>query len=180
MRSLPTQHQFLLLLNGPLCGGKSTLIKYMSDTYAGLFVASTDAIKWQISDFTPETYKRTISEMIVEATEVALKDNLSVVGEGLGLMSYPDLRDRYYELGEKYDARVLEANIEAPYESLRERFFERVDKGAENGEKLAVTTEEEMKKRYDFYIEHKNPELPTYDTQEARPEDIARDLLSHL
>ena len=46
-----TENQFILILNGPSCGGKSSIADILMSKYEGLFNSKGDKIKWLISQY---------------------------------------------------------------------------------------------------------------------------------
>lgn len=167
----------LLILHGPLCAGKTTISKHFSQNYSKVFKASTDDIKWQISDYTSKKYKRVISEMMLRMVDVALAEGFFVIGEGLGVDKFPDLLDEYYKVAKKHNILVLELNIEAPYDVLEERFLDRLKRSEESGFKLTVTDVSDMKNRYDTYLKNRNNNLVTLNTDNISIEELERKIL---
>lgn len=76
----------------------------------------------------------------------------------------------------------IQINIEAPFEVVSHRFEERLRISKEQNKKVAVTTEEGMRKRYEVYQQEKHTELPTFDSSKTTPEEIVvaiKDLINN-
>jgi predicted kinase len=165
-------NKFLLIINGPMCAGKSTITKIFLQK-ENVFRGSSDRIKWLISNYSGDNQKhREIAKKItLSAIESAMDSDLSVVIDG----GFGDFKDKYKELASKYKFKYLSVNIEAPLEILEQRFLERVESAKRDDSKtISVTTLEGFHSRYNWYLEkNKDNEAFIFDSNKLAAEDIA-------
>jgi predicted kinase len=141
--------KFILVLNGPMCAGKSTITKTFMQR-EGVFRGSYDAIKWLLSNYSSENsyHKDSAKEIIFSAISKAVELGFSVVIDG----GFGDYRKRYKDLAQEHEYAYVSVNIEADEDVLKERFLARVESAKiDNGKKLSVTTLDGFQKRYDEY-----------------------------
>ncbi len=162
---------FILVLNGPMCAGKSTVTKLLMQR-DGLFKGSYDAVKWLISNYSAdnENHRKISKEVIFGAITKAVESGLSVVIDG----GFNDYRDKYRDLADKNNYVYLSVNIEAPLEVLEKRFLDRVESAKLNEHKnISVTTLEGFHSRYQWYLnQNKDPEGLTLDSGSLTSEEI--------
>lgn len=158
---------YILLINGPLCSGKTSLVKHFLRNEKRLFRASFDAIKREISDFDGETDRMLVKELLFSLSKEALDKNLSIIVEGSASIML-EMREYYSQLANKKFVNFFEINLEAPLESLQKRLQERVSQG----KALTVSKPDQLLKRYDFYMSKKDKNVPIYDTSKYLPEKI--------
>jgi uridine kinase len=77
-----TDKPFFLIINGPSCGGKSTVSKIIHEKWSEIYLASGDKIKWQISDYKSSVYMGAVYKMVLATIKVALQHGLSILKEG--------------------------------------------------------------------------------------------------
>lgn len=164
--------KFLLIINGPMCAGKSTI----SDIFLkneGVFRGSSDRIKWLISNYSGDNpnHRSMAKNITLSAIEGAVNAGLSVVVDG----GFNEHRDKYKEIAAKFDLKYLSVNIESPYEVLKQRFIERVESSRqEGGKRISVDTIEGFDTRYEWYESYnKDPEATTFDSSKSSAEEIA-------
>lgn len=166
------KNKFLILLYGPLCSGKSSVINILMSKNQAVFHSSMDNIKWFISDYSSNKYADlgTVNRILLAMTTQAVHENLSIIIEGsAGLMK---LRQKYKNLAKKNNLKFLEVNIEAPYETLLQRFKQRTQEAKKLKTKVSATKQFEMLKRFLSYKEHKNIKLPTFDSSQMSSKKI--------
>ncbi len=170
--------RFILIIQGPMCSGKSSVAKILISKYPELFHASGDNIKWFISDYSAEKYsgKGIITRLLSSLVSQAVLESLSVLIEGnVGLQKDVKI---FSDIAEKNEFNFIQVNIEAPYNVLLDRFNKRVEDALEKKTNISVKTEENMKKRYEGYQEFKDKTLPTFDSSKMSPEKIADEIQS--
>ncbi|MBN1175563.1 hypothetical protein JXA48_02885 [Candidatus Woesearchaeota archaeon] len=106
METKNNSKQFFLIVNGPSCGGKSSLIKILKSQLENIFSASRDKVKWLISDYAYKDHKEIVDEMMFEMISVALKRGLSVIKDGL-----LEPADNYVELAKSFDVPIYFVNV---------------------------------------------------------------------
>lgn len=163
--------KFLLIINGPMCSGKSTITKLFLQK-EDVFRGSSDNIKWLISNYSAnnQKHREIVKKITLSTIESAMDAGLSVVVDG----GFKEFKDKYKELASKYNFTYLSVNIEAPIEILEKRFLERVASASRDTSKtISVTTLEGFHSRYDWYLDqNKDHEATTFDSSELTPEDI--------
>jgi predicted kinase len=170
-----TDKQFLLLVNGPSCGGKSTVIDILFDKYSDLFKAKSDAIKWLISGYQASVQRHIVHEMTFQAAWVALSNGLSVLKEGA--MFEPE---KYLQLAESLKLPVFVANVEAPWEVLIARFEERLKAREDGTRKMANIDPGRFKEIYDSYHSSKMPSTLQFDSSRQLPEEVAETIAEYI
>lgn len=167
--------KFILILNGPVCAGKSSVTKLFMQK-DNIFHGSYDATKWLISNYSPdiELHRKVTKEIVFSAVSKAIQFDFSFVIDGGNI----DFRDRYKELANKNGYMYLSVNIEAPLEILEKRFLERVESAKQSKSKrLAITTLEEFNLRYKWYLSrNKDPEGIILDSSKLTPEEIQKEI----
>jgi shikimate kinase len=164
--------KFILVLNGPMCAGKSTVTSLLMKE-DNIFRGSYDAVKWLISNYSADNQNhRTIAKnAIFGAITSAVHDGLSIIVDG----GFNDFRDKYKSLADQNNYIYLSLNIEAPIEILENRFLERLDTRLRGGTKnMSVTTLEGFHSRYRWYVE-KNKDLNgiTLDSSKLSAEEFS-------
>ncbi len=170
-----TPQKYILVLNGPMCAGKSTVTKILMQGDA-VFRGSYDAIKWLIGGYSADNseHRKLAKEITFGMITYAVNQGFSVVIDG----GFADYRDRYKKLAADNDYVYLSINIEAPYEVLEKRFLERVESAKKVDSKtISVTTVEGFKSRYDWYITtNKDPEGIVLDSNELSLDQILEEI----
>ena len=173
-KELLSKKQFILLINGPSCGGKSTVSNILTELYGGIFKAKSDKIKWLISDYNPSEQRGVVHEMTIEMLRVALKHGLSVLKEGAFYEP-----EKFIKISEEFKIPLFIVNVSAPKDVLRDRFQERINKNKERGEK-SNTTLDRFEKIYDMYIDSKIESPLEFDSSLDTPNDIADKIVTHI
>ena len=132
-----------------------------------LFRVSFDIINKLISDFDAEKNRGIVRELLFSLSKEALGKGLSLYVEGSASI-FEEMRHFYKTLAEENNIPFFEINLEAPLDVLKQRLEERV----KSGKALVVKNEEQFMLRYDLYLEHKDPNVPTYDSSQNTPEEI--------
>lgn len=165
----------IIVLNGPMCAGKSTITKLFMQ-HDNVFRGSYDTVKWLISNYSAdnERHRKIAKEIIFSAIVAAIESGLSVVIDG----GFADFRDRYKTLAQKYNLTYVSVNIEAPVEILEKRFLERVDSASKTNKTISVTTLEGFHSRYTWYLNtNKDIEGITFDSSSLSAEEIVGEII---
>ncbi|MBP6925607.1 MAG: AAA family ATPase [Candidatus Pacebacteria bacterium] len=165
----------IIVLNGPICAGKSTVTKLLMKN-DNFFRGSYDAVKWLISNYSTDTksHREIAKEIIFSAISIAAESGLSIVIDG----GFADYRDKYKELAQKFNFHYVSINIEAPVEVLEKRFLERVDSASKvDSKNISVTTLEKFHSRYQWYLNtNKDLDGITFDSGKMSPEEIITEI----
>lgn len=171
--------QFILIVNGPVCGGKTFLVDSIMNNYKKVFRLSANKIKFLISDYTPDRDRMTVQECLLIIAEKMLQNGMSLVLEG-GSVAQGNLNENLYNLAEKYNMKVTTVNIEAPLDVLKKRFEERIATAVTRGSKLSVTNDSGYMERYNAYLAIKKAGQKTFDSSVQSPEKIMKDAIELL
>lgn len=163
--------QYILIINGPICAGKSTVVEMLMSRHPKLFRVSFDKIKKFISDYAPEKYRGVVSELAFDLAQSAIQKGFSLLVEG-NVKIQKESRAKYSTLAQKNSIKFFEVNLEAPLEVLKTRFAKRVEEAARTWTTIYAKTEADMMDRYTAYCEYKNSALPTFDSSALNPEQI--------
>ena len=169
-----SSRQFMLIIDGPSCGGKSTVSKVLLEQYGGIFNAESDQIKWLISDYTPDTHKGIVYEMTIETIRGALKNNLSVLKQGM--LFKPE---RLVQIAGEFSVPLFVANISAPMEVLEKRFSERIER-KKNGARIANTDHARFSEMNNMYLATKIDSQLEFDSSLQSPEEISRAISEYI
>jgi shikimate kinase len=163
--------KYILILNGPMCAGKSTVTKLLMQR-DGIFRGGYDALKWLISNYSADNdqHRKIAKEVVFSATTKAVDLGLSLVIDG----GFADYREKYKTLAEKHNFLYLSVNIEAPIEILEKRFLDRVASAKANDSKtISVTTLDGFHSRYQWYINgNKDLDGIVFDSGKLTSEEI--------
>lgn len=171
-------NQFILIVNGPVCAGKTSAIEAIVGNYKKIFRLSQNKIKWLISDYTPDRDRQAVQESLLLVAEKMLEHGMSLVLEG-GSVTQGKMNEALEKIGEKYDLKTIYVNIEAPLEILKQRFAERLTTSAERGTKVSFTDDEGYMQRYNAYLAIKG-DAPVIDSSTHTPEEIAQEIMKFV
>lgn len=162
----------LILLFGPMCSGKTTLINNYQKEIPEVFHASMDNIKWFVSDYSTKKYSETgiVNRILFAMNTQAALENLSVIVEGsVGLLMF---REKYKELAKKNNMRLIQINIDASYGTIRARFFDRVEDAKKNNTRISIDREQFLKKRFKQYNQLRNKNFPALDSSKLSSKEM--------
>jgi predicted kinase len=166
--------QFLLIVNGPSCGGKSSVSNIIFEKYGGIFNANSDRIKWLISDYEATTHRNIVHKMTLELIKVALKEGLSILKEG-GLFNPEEV----VQIAKDHDIPLFIANISAPKEVLDQRFLERIE-AKKNGAKISNVDPERFNELFEMYLDTKMDSPLEFDSSVQTPEQISTAITDYI
>lgn len=170
-------NQFILIINGPIVGGKTSSIEAIMHQYKKVFRVSPNKIKFLISDYTPDRDRTLVHESTLLIAKKMLEAGMSLVVEG-GSTMQGSLNENLKQLAKEHNLKVTTVNIEAPLEILLKRFEERVFKSVTRGSKISVTNEQGFMQRYNAYLEIKDHAEKTFDSNKQSPGEIAKEIMA--
>jgi hypothetical protein len=170
-------NQFILIINGPNVGGKTSAVESIMNQYKKVFRLSANKIKFLISDYTPDRDRMLVHEAVILVGEKMLEGGMSLLVEGGSLMQ-GKMNERLEELGKKHGVKVTVVNVEAPLPVLLKRFDERVMNSITRGSKISVTDEAGFMQRYNAYMERKDQGIKTFDSSLQGPGEIAKEIMA--
>jgi predicted kinase len=165
-----------LVVYGPLCSGKTTMLKVFSQQQEKAFKISVDNIKSLVSDYNSERDFDTVNEILFDAVRSAVSKGYSIVIEGNTVIQRSQATIE--SIAEEGGLKLLEVNIIAPIEILEARFLQRLENAKAIGKKMAITSVGEMKLLHDQFHLHKKSIGNEYDSSILSPEDIAAKILA--
>ena len=168
--------QFILIVNGPICSGKTKAIDVIMSGYKRIFRLSPNKIKFLISDYTPDIDRQAVHDATMIIAEQMCSVGMSLILEG-GSVAQGNLNKRLEDLAEKNGIAFTVVNVEAPLEILKKRFAERVDTAVIRGSRVSVTDDEGYMKRYEAYLAIKPQASATFDSSKQGPGDIAKAMM---
>ncbi len=160
----------LIIINGPSCAGKSTVINKIFETKKDIFWLKFDSIKRFFVDYEPLTDRVKVTELVI----VIGKDRIDR-GEDILLENHDQ---EVVDCAKEKDYILFEYNIEAPYDALLERFRVRVLNAPK--ELRINTSEVRHRELYDKYLEGKNMNIKTFDTSLQSAEEITIEILNEI
>ncbi len=169
-------NQFILIINGPITGGKTYTISSIMSNFKKVFLLSPNKVKFLISDYTPDRDRTTVHECVMLIAEKMLTAGMSLLLEG-GSSMQGKLNEALRELAKKHNLKVTTVNIEAPIAVLEKRFDDRVMKSINRGSKLSVTDEKGFMERYNTYLTIRDEAEKTFDSSIQGPGEIAKDIM---
>jgi predicted kinase len=169
-------NQFILIVNGPVCSGKTSTVTAIMGKYKKVFNLQQNKIKWLISDYTPDRDRKAVQESLLLVGERMLENGMSLILEG-GSVTQGEMNKALETIGEKHGIKTTYVNIEAPLDVLKERFQERLKVSQERGTKLSFTDDEGYMKRYNAYTAIKG-DAPTFDTSILLPDEVSEKIMA--
>ena len=167
-----------VLINGPSCSGKSSIIKTVLKEKDRYFHLSYDALKWSFSHYEAPKHYKEVQEIVraVAATVCGMKYNM-ISDAGL----YKASREKLFKIARAQGYEIIEINFEAEYDMLLKRFEERVAQAKATPErKISNLSVDRFKELYDIYQSEKNPNAILFKTDEQNSEEIVSAVLKLL
>lgn len=166
--------EFMLIVNGPSCGGKTTVSELFLKRFKNVFNASGDKIKWLLSDYNAEIHKGIIHDMILEIIKVALKNNLSVLKQGALYEAEVLLK-----IAKENNIPVFIANVSAPDEVLKKRFEERI-LAQKEGARISNVNKERFWQLNQIFLSSKMESPLDFDSSTQSPEEIVDTIAEYI
>lgn len=167
----------IIVINGPSCAGKSTIIDKIFETKRDIFWLKFDAIKRFFIDYDSSSDKQKVTALFVVIGKDRIDKDEDILLEDHNVVSdYKNTEVLDYAKENKYV--VFEYNIEAPYEILLSRFRLRAS-NLRSGIKINLS-EEKHKNMYNKYLEYKNLNIKTFDTSLQSAEEISKEILNDI
>ncbi|MFA5131458.1 MAG: AAA family ATPase [Patescibacteria group bacterium] len=164
--------KFILVINGPICSGKSTVSELLLKKIPNSFRISMDKIKWFIGNYSKDKHRKVAYRLTLELARNALREGFSLIVDGSGRFDKNSNSD-YKKLAKECKISYIEINIEAPIIILIKRFKERVARAKAVNSNISCTTVKKMKEFYNGYLEYKDNDLITLDSGLNSPEQIS-------
>ncbi len=160
----------IIIINGPSCAGKSTIIDKIFETKQDIFWLKFDSVKRFFVDYIPSVDKQKVTDLVVVIGKDRMEKDEDILCENHIQEVIDFAKEKSYS--------IYEYNIEAPYETLLERFRARL-LNIKEGLKIN-TSEEKHRETYDKYLVRKDMNVKTFDTSLQSAEEIAKEILSDI
>lgn len=167
--------QFVILLYGPPCSGKSATASSLMAKHQGLFRASADRVKWFVSGYGGGPYRKEVSRVVLDMSASALSQGLSLIVEANARI-LKRLWPEYKAMAEKHGVAYFEVNLEAPLDVLKERLERRLVTSEAKGKKHTLTEADDLERRYNAYLAHRKASIPTFDSSVLTLDDVAKQI----
>lgn len=162
--------KFILVIYGPSCGGKSSVVELLISKHENLFRVSQDKIKWLISRYDKDKHTEIVYSFLVNLAKDAISKGFSLLVEGGNVMKNKGKDFRLMAKRNKMD--FFEFNIEAPFDIAKERFKERVKNAKLKGWKVSNKSLRRFKELYNLHEEKKNKKAPIFDSSVLSVKEI--------
>lgn len=166
---------YILLINGPVCAGKSSLARTILKNNTNVFTASFDSIKKNISQYTDEKYGDFVLELFYTSATKALDNGMSILVEPKQ-RKLTEYRTFFGEKAREKGYSFYEINIEASKETMLKRLEQRV----KEGKSINVHTPEDHEVRYELYLTNKKDNIPTYNTDNLSEVELYKEVIKNL
>lgn len=162
----------LIILNGPSCSGKSTIIKEIMQDKENLFHLSHDLTKWCFSK-----YERNKHYEKVQAIVLAIADKVFDLKEDVisDASLTKEFRHKLIKLAKKKNYKIFEINLEADFKILLKRFNKRVESALKvpiKDRRISNTSIDRFKELFEIYNKDKNPKAITFKSYSKNKKQI--------
>ena len=173
MQSKSKNKLFILLIDGPMGAGKTTVAGILHSKLKRTAYLGLDRIKRFISDFKRNPFDNEISRNVELAMiQEYLKQGINVmIEQGMTLRHINSFR----KIAKKYDADLFFYQLEAPKNLLTERVFKRSE--LKGGFKPSKTR---IERNYKLHYKGKDKNAIIFDSEKLSPEIIARKILKEV
>jgi predicted kinase len=170
---------FVLQIHGPICSGKTTIVKILHKELPRTFIISADRLKWLMSDYQPKADRETISLMVLDIIKRALEAGWNVIQDSSMLWIEPATKKMYQDYYEENGIIQHHFNLEAPLPVLLHRLQTRIEEERKGNMRILIKDETAYMRSYTRYQEIKK-DYPTFDTTEKEAQTIAIEILEHI
>ena len=167
-----SRNQFILLLYGPPCSGKSATVTCLMARHKGLYRVSPDRVKWFVSGYGGGPFRKEVSRIVLDMATSALGQGLSLVVEANARI-LKKMWPEYQALAMRKGVAYFELNLEAPLDLLKARLANRMARSLTSGQKHTLKDPEDLERRYNAYLAHKKEGTRTLDSSALSLDEIA-------
>lgn len=167
-----------IMINGPSCVGKSTLVNRVLEERSHFYKLSYDSQKWNFSKYDRTTHFEDVIEVVRSLASTVSKMGYHILCDSA---LYRKNRETLFDIVNKNGYEIIEINLEAEYQVLLKRFDERVTNALANKSKtISNTSKDRFKELYDIYEGEKNPNAVVLRTDKLGPEEIASKVFEYI
>ena len=173
MKLKSNNNPFLILIDGPMGSGKTTVSKILHSKLKRTSYIGLDRIKRYISDFRRNPTDNEISRNVVLVmTGEYLKQGISVIVE-------QGMREEYIRLlkkvAKKHKAKCFIYQLDAPKKLLQERVLKRTKLL-----KKPIISKSRIERKYKIYLNSKYGHTTIFDSEKLSSESIANKILKEV
>lgn len=163
----------LILIDGPMGAGKTTVSKILHTKLKRTAYLGLDRVKWYISDFKRTPRDNDISRNILL---VMIKEYLK---QGISVLLDQGIKRKEIEvfkkIAKKYKAKCFVYQLYAPKTLLRRRVLER-----SQFLKKPIISKARIERNYRFYLKNKYTKAIIFDSEKLSSEVIAKKILKEI
>jgi predicted kinase len=167
--------QFMVIIDGPMGSGKTTIGSLVQKKLKRTAHISSDRIKWFVSDFKRNEADKEMTARLVQALcEEYIKQGINlIIPQGFWLKKY---LDPYIKLAKKHKLSLLVYQLKAPKNILIERVLSR----PKPREAQTSITKSRVLKNLKKWEENKYQSEKVFDTSLVTPQEVAKSILSDI
>ena len=166
--------KFLIIIDGLNGAGKSTIARQLHAKLPFTAFIHWDTIKKIISDFEPtQLYHGIAAKVVTSMIKTYLENGVNVVYEAY--FGKKEFIENVAKLAEG-DIKLLVYQIEAPFETRKEKIKSRFEKG----ETKKLLPDEHIDRNDKFYYENKYQGAKVFDSSRSSPDEIVCAIIEDL
>ncbi len=167
--------KFLIIIDGPMGSGKTTIGKLLHQKLKRTAILSTDGIKWFISDFERGERDNKISAaVLMQMAKEYIKHGINILlPQGFWKKEFVE---PYIKLAEENNLKTFIYHLEAPKEVL----LDRIDNRPLNPLATSPVPKERVLNNLKTWEENRYQIGKTFKTHELKPEEVVHLILKDL
>jgi len=169
---------FLLILDGPMGAGKTTVSKLLNEKLQGTARVGFDNVKRFISGFEKNhKYKKISQKVILAMVDEYLKSGISVITEWVMKKERVQF---FMKIAKKNGARFFAYEFDAPKHLLIKRINQRHQKSKELPKRNINEIRKNFEKNYGFHAENRYNHPNVLDSEKLSINQIIRKILKDI
>lgn len=170
-----TNKQYILIIDGPMGGGKTTIAEILKTKLHGTLFTGLDRVKWLVSEFSrSKDENAAVAHMVQAMSRAALEDGMNVCIEQ-GFMKSKYLTP-YLDMAKEFNIDIHIFQIEAPRDVLMKRIKGRSTPFFAKEPLTTVKIEQNL----DNYFDNKYRKAEVINSSGIAPQEIVRVILEDL
>ena len=167
--------KFIIVLYGPSCGGKTSVVELLISRNKNIFRASPDKIKWLISNYNWKHHSDVVYRLLVKLSQGAASEGFSIVCEG-SIQAMKNKSRDFRLIAKRNKMAFFEFNIIAPFDAVKERFKERIKNSKLKGWKISNKSHKRFKELYNLNKKHEDGKIPSFDSSILSTKKIVKEI----
>ena len=174
---------FLLVLDGPMGTGKTTVSKLLNEKLEGTARVGLDNVKRFISGFEKDHKYTKITQKVIHAmVNEYLKSGVSVITEWV---MRKERVEHFIKIAKKNNVRFFTYELDAPkhllIKRIKQRHFKQIRQKSEEFPKRTINeTKKNFEKNYNFHIENRYDHTKTLDSEKLSADQIVKKILKDI